>query len=176
MKTISQLFIAVMFTAIAFSSCKKSSDNSNSSSNASMKFTANGTAVSYNTCIVVDATAGTVKQTLISGNNGTITKPGDATFELDILHDLATLKAGQTYPVSTTFNQANSAALIYFPNQNDFFATQPGNPQGTVSITDVTTDIIKGTFSGKLFTQDDFDGTTVKYTITGGTFVATRPK
>ena len=174
MKKTSQLLMAILLVALAFTSCKKSSDNPNASSTPSMKFTANSSAINYNTCFAADATAGSIKQTLITGNNGTIANPGNSTFELDILAGLSALKAGQTYPASTTFNQANSAALMYFPNQNDFFATQPGNAEGAVSITDVTSDIIKGTFSGKLYTQDDFEGKNLKYTITGGTFVASR--
>ncbi|MCR8561543.1 hypothetical protein KXD93_28065 [Mucilaginibacter sp. BJC16-A38] len=173
MKQTTKFLIAVMAAAITLGSCKKSSDP-NASSTQSMKLTLNGKAVSYSACLISTAEAGSSKQTIITGTTLANGVPTGATFEVELFKDIALIKAGDVFPASTVFAQANSSALLYFPNDNDFFATQPGNPQGTVTITAVTSDIIKGTFSGKLFTQDDYEGKTVKYTATGGTFVASK--
>ena len=170
MKKLSNLFVAVLFTAIALTSCKKNSDNSPSGT--TMTFTANGTAITYNTCVAVSASVNDVNQTLITGTNLTNGKPGAASMEVDITHDLATMKAGQTYSVTTA--PKDGLILFYFKNDTDVFTTQPANPIGKVTITEVTSSTIKGTFSGKLFSEDDFTGEHVLYTIAGGSFTAKR--
>jgi len=162
----------MLFTAVIFNSCKKSSDTS--PAGVGMKFTSNGTAVSFNSCVEASATVGDQSQILITGIDISNGKAGTSSFEVQLIHDEATLKSGQVYPAATTFGQANSSALLYFKNNTDFFATQPGNPQGTVTLTEVTSTTIKGTFSGKLFTEDDFTGEHVLYTITDGSFTAKR--
>ncbi len=174
MKNLSKLLFAALLVAIAFGSCKKSSSNKTSSSTPVMKFTSNGSVVSFNTCIAVAALVGNSQQTLITANNVTNGNVGTSTFQVQIDHDIASLKAGQTYAAATTFGQQDGSALLYFPNNSDFFATQPGNPQGSVTVTDITSGDVTGPFSGKLFTQDDYAGADVKYTITDGTFVASR--
>ncbi|MEO6978874.1 MAG: hypothetical protein ABI113_10870 [Mucilaginibacter sp.] len=170
MKKLSKLFIVVLFTAIALTSCKKNSDNSPAGT--TMTFTANGTATTYNTCVAVSASVNDVNQTLITGTNLTNGKPSAASMEVDITHDLATMKAGQTYSVTTA--PKDGLILFYFKNDNDVFTTQPANPVGKVTITEVTSSTIKGTFSGKLFSEDDFTGEHVLYSIAGGSFTAKR--
>jgi hypothetical protein len=175
MKNLSHLFIAVLATALAFSSCKKSTTPAPAgTTSSSMKLTSNGTAISFNECEQGTVTANGVVQTVIIADNITNGKLGDASFEVDIEHDPATLKAGQTYQVASSFGQADGATLFYYPNTTDNFATQPANPQGSVTITGVTSTTITGTFSGKLFASDDLTGTTVIYTITNGSFTAQR--
>jgi hypothetical protein len=88
------------------------------------------------------------------------------------MHDPTTLKAGQTYPVASSFAQADGALFFYFTNDTDSFISQPANPQGTVTITEVTPTTISATFLGKLFASNDFEGTTAVYTITNGSFTA----
>ncbi|MDB5024258.1 MAG: hypothetical protein JWP78_2013 [Mucilaginibacter sp.] len=172
MKNLSHLFIAVLATALAFSSCKKSTTPAPAGATSSMKLTSNGTAISFNECVQGTVTANGVVQTVIIADNITNGKVGDAGFEVDIMHDPATLKAGQTYAAASSFGQADGATFFYYPNATDNFATQPANPQGLVTITGVTSTTITGTFSGKLFASDDFAGTTVIYTVTNGSFTA----
>ncbi|MDB5090417.1 MAG: hypothetical protein JWR09_4411 [Mucilaginibacter sp.] len=172
MKKLPKLFVAILFIAVIFNSCKKS--DSNSPTGTSMKFTSNGTAISFNSCVAVSATVGNTSEVLITGINITNAKPGVSSFEVELTHDVNTLKAGQTYPAASSFSQLDAATLFYFTTESDVFTTQPGNAQGTVSITEVTSANIKGTFSGKLFAEDDFTGTTVLYTITNGSFTAKR--
>jgi hypothetical protein len=174
MKKTFEFFIAVLFITVVFNSCKKSSDNSPSSP--SMKFTSNGTVVSFNSCVEVVATVGSQSQILITGIDVTNGKAGTTSFEVQLIHDDATLKAGQVFQAATTFGQENSSALLYFTNDTDLFATQPGKPQGSVTLTEVTSTTIKGTFSGELFAEDDFTGDHVLYTITNGSFTALRGK
>ena len=172
MKKIPKLLVAILFIAVILNSCKKS--DSNSPTGTSMKFTSNGAAVSFNSCVAVSATVGTTSEVLLTGINITNAKPGVSSFEVELTHDVNTLKAGQTYPAAGSFSQLDASTLFYFTTESDVFTTQPGNAQGTVSITEVTSSSIKGTFSGKLFAEDDFTGTTVLYTITNGSFTAKR--
>jgi hypothetical protein len=170
MKKIFSLFSALLFIAVVLNSCSKSHDSISTSS--SMKFTANGTAISFPTCLEVTATLNGNEHLLITGENTTAT----SSFEVEIIHALATLQAGQTYQVSSTVNASNSINLYYFTTTGDSFQTQAGNPQGTVTITGVTSNAISGTFSGKLFAASDFSGTTVLYTVTNGSFNASITK
>ncbi|SHN34748.1 hypothetical protein [Mucilaginibacter sp. OK098] len=172
MKNTTKLLLGALLVAIIFNSCKKS--DSNSPTGTSMKFTSNGAAVSFNSCVAISATVGNTSEVLITGINITNAKPGASSFEVELTHDINTLKAGQTYPVASSFSQLDASTLYYFTNASDVFNTQTGNAQGTVSITEVTSTSIKGTFSGKLFAENDFTGTTVLYTITNGSFTAKR--
>ncbi len=172
MKKLAKLFIATLFIAVVFRSCKKG--DSNNSSAFFMKFNANGTNVSFNNCVEVTATVGTTPVILITGNNLNKDKVSDNSFEVEISHDPLTIAAGQTYPAATIFGQTESSTLIYFLSDSDFNTTQPGSAQGTVTITEVNASLIKGTFSGKLFAHDDFNGEHVTYTVTNGSFSAQR--
>jgi len=175
MKTLSPVCIALAAIALTFSSCsKKSSDNPkpNGTVTSSMKLTANGTDLSFNDCEEMLIEVNDVKQTTITGYMVTNGKPSDVTFQVDLIHDPATLKAGQTYQVIPGFAQPDAAIFYYFPNSTDIFSSQPGNPQGSVTITDVTSTTISGTFSVKLFASNDLSGTSVIYTITNGSFTA----
>ena len=176
MKTLSRLCIALAAIALTFSSCKKSSNNPkpNNTVTSSMKFTANGTVVSFNNCGETSLSVNGVTQTLFLGVNITNGTPGNASFELNIQHDPTTFKAGQTYQVGSLPDQADDLIFFYSTNGSDNFTTQPANPQGTVTITEVTSTTISGTFSGKLFAYDDYAGATVVYTITNGSFTAKR--
>jgi hypothetical protein len=74
--------------------------------------------------------------------------------------------------VFCAYAQPEGAGITYYPNNTDTFTTQIGNPQGTVTITEVTATTISGTFSAKLFAWNDTSGNTVIYTITNGSFTA----
>jgi hypothetical protein len=136
-----------------------------------MKLTANGTDLSFNDCEELEVDLNS-KHTTITGYINTSTGLSNVNFGVDIIHDPATLKAGQTYQAPSSFGQADGATFFYWPVGTDEFTSQPGNPQGSVTITAVTSTTISGTFSAKLFAQADFSGTTVLYTITNGSFTA----
>jgi hypothetical protein len=166
-------FVAVLVIAFAFSACKKSSTPApDTSSTTSMTLTSNGSNISYNSCDEVSASVNDVAHTLITGYNLTNGKRGHDSFELDIIHDVATLKAGQAYPVGSHLGQADAVTLFYSPTDSTDFNS--ANAQGSVTISGITATTITGTFSGKLYAQDDFDGTTVIYTVTNGAFTAKR--
>jgi hypothetical protein len=173
MKKITKPFIAIALIAAVFTSCSKSKDVTPTTSTF-MKLTINGTATSFNSCLEADAEInGVMSQVLITGNNFTNGKPAANSFEVDINHDPATLKAGQTFAVSGN-TQPNSIALFYFLNDSDYFVTQGKSTQGTITLTKVTSTVIEGTFSGKLFDPSDFSSTKVLYTATSGSFSAKR--
>ena len=176
MKTLSLLCIALAAIALTFSSCKKSSNNPtpDKTASSSMKFTVNGTAISFNNCGETSLSVNDVTQTLFLGVNVTNGTPSGASLELNIQHDPATFKAGQTYQVASSPGQADGATFYYSTNSTDEFTSQPANPQGSITITEVTSTTISGTFSGKLFAYNDYAGATVVYTITNGSFTAKR--
>lgn len=165
-------FIAVLVVVVAFSACKKSSTPApDTTVTTTMTLTSNGTNLSFDDCEEVTASVNNVTHTLIAGNSST---NKNASFTVDIVHDPSTLKAGQAYPVATSFEQADAATLFYSPNTGTNFNTQPANAQGSVTISGVTATTITGTFSGKLYAADDFDAITVVYTVTNGAFTAKR--
>jgi hypothetical protein len=170
MKKTQTLLLAVLGIALVFNSCKKSSHSPVSSP--SMKLTYNGTALSFNSCLALSATVGSTDEVLITGDNVTGSNHSDNSFEVDIVHSITALKAGQTFPAATAFTQAESSTLFFFTNATDTFVSQPKNPYGTVTITGVTSTTITGTFSGTLYAVSDFSGLDLKYTITDGTFTA----
>lgn len=173
MKTLSHLCIALAAIALTFSSCKKSAaPTPNGSTSSSMKLTANGTDLSFNDCEEILAEVNGSIQTTITGYMVTNGKPGDVNFEVDIDHDPTTLKVGQTYQAASSYAQPDAVNFFYWTNATDSFTNQPANPQGSVTITALTSTTISGTFSGKLFAANDFTGTTVVYTITNGSFTA----
>jgi hypothetical protein len=173
MKNLSHVLMAVIVTSIVFSTCKKSSTPAPApSTTSSMKLNANGTALSFNNCEQFSITANGMVQTEFISKSVVNGKFGDQEFEVDIIHDPATLKAGQTYQVAGTYVQQDAAMITYYPNASDIFTTQPGNPVGTVTITEVTSTTISGTFAGKLFAWSDTAGNTFVYTITNGSFTA----
>jgi hypothetical protein len=137
-----------------------------------MKLTLNGNDLNFNDCEEIEADVNDTKQATITGYMVTNGKPSAVSFEVDIVHDPATLKAGQTYPTASAFGAADGALFFYWPNSTDHFTSQPAYPEGSVTITNVTSTSISGTFSGKLFDPSDFTATTVLYTVTNGSFTA----
>ncbi|WP_426669640.1 hypothetical protein ACPPVU_00055 [Mucilaginibacter sp. McL0603] len=164
-------FVAVLVIAFAFSACKKSSTPApDTTTSTIMTLTSNGTNISFDDCEEVTASVNNVVHTLISGNS---TTNKNISFTVDIVHDPATIKAGQAYPVISTSSQtADAATLFYSPNATDTYVSQLANSQGSVTINGVTATTITGTFSGVLFAEGDFE--TVVYTITNGAFTAKR--
>jgi hypothetical protein len=173
MKKNSAIFIAVLSILFILNSCKKNGDNDPDKPVASsMTFTSNSIALSFNTCVALTAVVDRANQLVISGYNTAGGIISNNSLDIDIMQDIGAITVGQTFPVSTIFGQAGSSAMVFLPNGKDQFCTQPGNPQGIVTITAVKTNTISGTFSAKLFKTSDFDGDTVRYTIANGTFVA----
>jgi hypothetical protein len=172
MKKILILSIAVFSIAVAFNSCKKNPDNKPVTTASSMKLTLNGTSLSYNTCRVQNFNINGSVQTQITGQNATDTTTGNYYFNIVIYSDMNSLKTGDVFQMATSGNQANTTTLFYSPDPSDIFFTQTENPQGTVTITGVSSGFIQGTFSGKLFAATDITGTNIKYVVTDGTFNA----
>lgn len=174
MKTLSYVLMAATAVSIAFTSCKKSATPAPAPADVatSMKLNSNGTALNYNQCQQFSITANGLVQTEFIAKNFINGKLSDDEFEVDIIHDPATLKAGQIYPVISSYAQPDGAVITYYPNDTDIFTTQPGSSQGSVTITAVTTTTISGTFSGTLYASNDLSGLHLLYTITNGSFTA----
>jgi len=175
MKTLSYACISLVAIALTFSSCsKKSSSNPTPSGTvSSMKLTVNGTDLNFNDCEETEFdTNNGFKNTVITGYMVTNGKPGDVKFVVYIVHDPATLKAGQTYVIEPSNVVTDNVIFFYWINSTDQFSSQSGNPHGSVTITAATSTTISGTFSGKLFDPGDLGGINPLYTITNGSFTA----
>ena len=169
-------FIAILSTLILFSSCKKNSAGTPPVNPAKpIQFTINGSAVSYANCFyTVPYTNGNF-EVIIAATNTVDTQTATSfilNFQIRLVIDASGVKAGQTFPIATSGGQIGTAMLYYTPDGVNDFATQYANAQGTVTITGVTSNMISGTFSGKLFAASDTGGITVVYTITNGIFQA----
>jgi hypothetical protein len=176
MKKIIILISAAAFTAMLFNSCSKSPVTPTPKVTVTkpfMKFTNNGTVVNYNTCTAADG-GETPSVTLITGINMSNGTPGDDDISIDIVQNIKTLKAGDVFPATTTgtLTRKNTMVLFYSPDGVNVYATAPGNAVGTVTITSVTSTLIGGTFSGKVYALGDIKGTSLKNAITSGTFTA----
>ena len=176
MKHFFNTLLILLIAPILFYSCKKSSTPAPvaSVSASSMSLIYNNTKLSFNNCFEGTASVNNAPEIIIIGNNITGSKVSDNSFEVDITADAATLKPGAVFQAASSFGQLNVMALFFFPDTTNTYTTQPASPAGTVTITDVSSTYIKGTFSGKLFASDDFSATKLLYTVTNGTFVAKR--
>jgi hypothetical protein len=173
MKNTSKLIILSLIATLSFTACKKDSTTPKpTSSSYSMKLTLNGSPVSYSICLAADITASGVKQFNILGSNPT----GNDSFAVAVIDDITTLKAGQTFTGETSYTEPNGLNISYFAADNSIYDTVLSDQTSTLTITEVTSTEIKGTFSGKLYAFDDTAGTSLKYTITNGTFTAELPK
>lgn len=173
MKNTTKLFILSLLIGSLFTACKKDSSTPKpTSSSYSMKLTLNGSPVSYNTCIAADITANGLKQFNILGSNTS----GNDSFAIGVIDDITTLKAGQTFTGATSYTETNGLNITYFAADDTIYDTELSDQTSTLTITEVTSTEIKGTFSCKLYAFADPNDTSLKYTITNGTFTAEIPK
>jgi hypothetical protein len=176
-KNITKLIVLCLIAGTSFSACKKDDNKKPVSNTYSMKFNANGTAVSYTSCLVADIDINGSKLTDIIGVNK---NNSNNEMELEFPVAVSSLKAGQTYqvivPTGNNQLELTTPLLGYTMDGTNYFTTQSADPVGTVTITSVTSTTLQGTFSGKLYSEDDSDATTLKYTITNGTFVGLMPQ
>src|ERR1700676_1738210 len=147
-------------------SCKKSSTTP--ALVTFMKLDTNSKAISYNSCFTSEIILGGQPQTRITSQGGT----GD--FNITLNQAPNNLKTGQVYEAQTIKSLATDsyARFTYVPNSSANggygYSSSVYNPIGSVTLTEVTSTSIKGTFSTGVF-QDD-SGLDLLYTITNGTF------
>ncbi|MHB8207227.1 hypothetical protein [Mucilaginibacter sp.] len=160
---------------ILLNACNKTTVTKTTNSGAySMALTVNNSSLSFNTCVSAEVSAGSSSQVAILGYNTTNNKMSNNNFEVEIFEDIDSIKVGQVFKASTIFAESHSMQLYYSPDSTNTYITQTGNPIGSVTITEITAAVIKGTFSGGLFDYADIDGNTLLYTATNGSFTAKR--
>ncbi|WP_461453281.1 hypothetical protein [Mucilaginibacter sp.] len=176
MRNLVPVFIIGIVMLLLLNACNKESVTTTSTGGSySMKFIYNDTTASFNTCTVSTVIEGNVpSEVLISGFTTTNNKITGKSFELDLVADIDSLKAGQVFPAATTINQLHSSTLYFFPDSLRTYTTQVAKPIGSVTITSVTSSEIKGTFNGGLYGWQDEYAEILDYNISGGTFVARR--
>jgi hypothetical protein len=176
MRNLIPVFITCVLMILLLDACNKDSVTTTSTGGAySMKFSYNDTTANFNTCVVSTVTQGNVpSEILISGYTTTNNKFTGKSFELDIVADIDSLKAGQVFPAATTIQQLHTSTLYFFTDSTSTYTTQIANPIGSVTITSVSSTEIKGTFTGGLYGWNDSYAVLLDYTITGGTFIARR--
>jgi len=180
MKITTKLLIFCFSTITILSACKKDKVTTNTTHPTngngaySMAFAENNTRVSFNTCFVTQSYVNNGAQLLISGYNVTNNKISDNSFEVDLIANIDSIKVGQVFLAASTFLQPNSMGLFFSPDTVNNYSTQPSKPVGSVTITEITATEVKGTFTGDLFSELDFNGDNLLYTISEGTFTAKR--
>jgi hypothetical protein len=175
MKNFTKLII-YLSAILVFNACNKTTVTTSTSatSSSSMKLAYNNTNLAFNTCIAAQSDVNGSEQLIISGYNVTKSQVSDNSFEIDLYADIDSIKVGQVFPTSTIFEQPHSMTLFFFPDTTNAYVTQVARPIGSVTITAVTSSEIRGTFSGGLFSSDDFEASALIYTITNGSFTAKR--
>ncbi|MFN3752596.1 DUF6252 family protein [Flavobacterium sp.] len=143
------LFTLVAFSAIFFGCSSDSS--SGSSSNFYLKCKVNGTWVEFADPIVINSLSKS-----ITGNDADTGKVVTLFTPLNV--------ANGTFTITDEPSNVNSYNGSYSDFNEDVYTD---NETGTMVITEVTADVIKGTFS---FTGDDGNGGTI--TVTEGSFRA----
>ena len=152
-KKAAMLLVMVTISAISFncSSSDSSDDNNNNSSTFYLKCKVNGTLVEFTDPMVLNSLAKS-----ITGNDAD-------TGEAVTLFTPLAVGMG-TFAITDEPSNENSYGGGYNNFNDDIYSD---NETGTMTITEVNADVIKGTFS---FTGDDGNGGTV--TVTEGSFRA----
>ena len=180
MRNLIPVFITCVLMIVLLGACNKDTVTKVSSSGTGsntyfMKLAYNDTTLNFTDCSVSTVTQGSAPtQILISGYSFAKNVFGSQSFELDLMADIDSLKAGQVFPAATTIAQTHSMTLYFFPDSVRTYTTQIANPIGSVTITGVSSTEIKGTFNGGLYGWNDAYAIELNYTITGGTFTAKR--
>lgn len=149
LKKAALLLVLVTVSAISFNCSSDSS--SSSSSNFYLKCKVNGTWVEFADPMVINSLAKS-----ITGNDADTGKVVTLFTPLDV--------ANGTYTITDEPSNVDSYGGSYSDFNEDAYTD---NETGTMNITEVTADVIKGTFS---FTGDDGNGGTI--TVTEGSFRA----
>jgi hypothetical protein len=148
-KKASLLLVLLAFSAISFNCSSDSS--SSSSSNFYLKCKVNGTWVEFTDPFVINSLAKS-----ITGNDSESGKVVTLFTPLNV--------ATGTFTITDEPSNVDSFAGSYSDFNGDVYTD---NETGTMSITEVNADVIKGTFT---FTGDDGNGGTI--TVTEGSFRA----
>ncbi len=154
-------------------SCKKSSPGSASNSPYYIKFKLNGVQKNYSTVAAASTKGSGYYLLVMDGATATNANNGEA-----LIIELA---SPTTFAANTTFMPAFinggaaviGALLTYSDNTQSagYTSSYPNlttNPKASVTITDLSTTTIKGTFTATLVSGADY--TTVKYQVTDGEF------
>lgn len=104
--------------------------------------------------------------------NGYSTNNGQS-MRIDIYDEDKTIKVGDVYSVTTSADTTkNNIFYTYSPNNGGTYLSSLVSPKGDLTITEATSDHIKGTFTAWLYDSLDLKGIYVLYAITNGTFYA----
>lgn len=133
-----------------------------------MKLDTNNKVVNYNSCSTAGETFNGQADTYISSEGGS------GQFTIILNKPPGSLKTGQVFEAQSIKSLAtdNCATFNYVPTSNSDdvygYPSSEFQPVGSVTLTEVTSTDIKGTFSAEIFYTSD--GTDLLYTITNGTF------
>lgn len=151
MRTVKKAALLLVLVTVSAISFNCSSDSGSSSSNFYLKCKVNGTWVEFADPMVINSLAKS-----ITGNDA------DTGKVVTLFTPLAV--SNGTYTITDEPSNVNSYGGSYSDFNQDEYTD---NETGTMTITEVTADVIKGTFS---FTGDDGNGGTI--TVTEGSFRA----
>ena len=165
------LALVVLSTFFAFViGCKKTSEKEQISvPESTMTFKINGNQTKFTTCIAIEETGSAMHTLSISAL--TISDPNKA-LAITMASDAA-IKTGFTF-TQTSINDDAQGVISYLEDEESYMTfTKQDNPSAVfeVKVTEKTSTHVKGTFSGKLYSQGD-DSESAAFTITEGQFNA----
>ena len=167
MKNLPKLFLSSAIILCLFTACKKGSSNKNTSSSYYVNFKANGSQHKDTKLAAgVQAHVGAYYSTAITG--ATATSSNSEKFTI-VIASSALPAANTTYGITPDDNGSNFTELTYTTTDSKLYTSGDGvnGSTGTVTITSVSSNTLKGTFSGKLVNADNSDDS---ITVTEGEF------
>jgi hypothetical protein len=159
-------------TLFVFTACEKSSDDSGVNiPESTMSFTLNGTAKTFNNAVAVQMVQDTVNLLTITGLTGT-----DSSKTLTVLvGSKGDITSGFTVNQTSFGGSEQSMGIVnYFENSkgySSFGMPDESAAQVEIHITEKTASNVKGTFTAKLFSEDEDDQAS-PYLVTEGKFNA----
>jgi hypothetical protein len=138
-----------------------------------MTLEVNGKSLTYTDCAESETIINGQPETIISGYYSTALDQTDKMFEIFLIADENNLKTGQVYQCqgidSKNYEDGTNVFFNYYAGGVEKFevASPQYSPVGTVTLTEVTPDYIKGTFSGVIGGDG---GSSLRDTITNGVF------
>jgi hypothetical protein len=163
-----RIFVLGSLFCLLFTACSKNNNDDNSGKAGTITATIDGANVSFNTnAKAIRADAGGAYSIQIMGFQGT---GGNSNQIALAASDNSAIVAGIYNETMTGANGAGTVSYIQsgssYPYINNGSTTNPG----TVTITEVTSTSVKGTFSGDVFLMTAGGISTTKKSITNGQF------
>ena len=167
-RTLSFLLLVSFFAFTV--ACKKSSDDSNNVAESTMSFKVDGAATTYSTCLASFYAEDSSTILAVAAASGADANASSMSFGLT-----STSAISSGFKITENYNTDDSKGFLNFVTDHKAYSTINASTsdvvQLAVTISERTSTNVKGTFSGKLYSEDNMGGGSFK-TVTEGKFNA----